>query len=531
MGGGGAYSSASRSRWCCSAADDLPGTARADEPGTVGLQPQHSRGWRGHHEGPESAGPSVSRCTVPGLRLHSAAFVDHPMAPVASGCAAPGASGDGDWNRLPFDPERGASKLTHYMFRYPAKFHPPVAAALLEQFTKPGDRVFDPFAGSGTLLVEGAIRDRRCFGMDVDPVAVAVARAKTRRYDVEELAKISTRLLRALEQFDRGADEYARLAHCDIRAEEASSIIDAEGLWIPAIPNLHHWFRRYVVVDLARILRQIERRNTTSIGREFLRVVFASIIRNASNADPVPVSGLEVTAHMRRLDERGRVVDPFALLRKSLKQALAAVADWSRALDDRSSPEVFLGDATQMHACLPRKVDAIITSPPYHNAVDYYRRHQLEMFWLKATLSQADRLELLPRYIGRPRIRASHPLLAEECLLGSLAAHWEQRIADVDQQRARDFRHYLLSMSKVMRQLARHTDPGAPVVMVVGQSAWNGTRIPTVQLLQEIAQPWFSACPSLWYPVRNRYMSYARQNGANIDREYVVVLQRTAKIV
>jgi 23S rRNA G2445 N2-methylase RlmL len=77
-------------------------------------------------------------------------------------------------------------KLTHYLFRYPAKFHPPVAAALIERFTEPGDVILDPFVGSGTALIEGAFLDRACFGVDVDPVAVAVAHGKTRRYDVDE---------------------------------------------------------------------------------------------------------------------------------------------------------------------------------------------------------------------------------------------------------------------------------------------------------------------------------------------------------
>ena len=62
--------------------------------------------------------------------------------------------------RLSFevDPER--ARLTHYLFRYPAKFHPPVVAALFHRFTSPGDVVLDPFVGSGTALVEGTLLDR-----------------------------------------------------------------------------------------------------------------------------------------------------------------------------------------------------------------------------------------------------------------------------------------------------------------------------------------------------------------------------------
>jgi hypothetical protein len=43
--------------------------------------------------------------------------------------------------------------LSHYLFRFPAKFHPPVARALLERHAPKRGFVLDPFCGSGTLLV------------------------------------------------------------------------------------------------------------------------------------------------------------------------------------------------------------------------------------------------------------------------------------------------------------------------------------------------------------------------------------------
>ncbi len=418
-------------------------------------------------------------------------------------------------------------KLTHYLFRYPAKFHPPVAAALIERFTEPGDVILDPFVGSGTALIEGALLDRACFGVDVDPVAVAVAHGKTRRYDVDEARRIADRLLDVLEPLNRGHEAYARLASEDISQRSMERTLAREGLWVPAIPNLSHWFRRYVLVDLARIHRQVRRRRGGVAERALLLLLFASIIRNASNADPVPVSGLEVTAHMRRLDENGRIVDPFLLMRRALTRGLRAVEQWAEALDDRAAPVVLWGDATTDVPDLPETVDAVITSPPYHNAVDYYRRHQLEMYWLGLTVTHEDRLALLPQYIGRPRIRASHPLLREPWPTAGLAAEWDRQIAAVSAQRALDFRHYMLAMSRVMRRLAERTREGTPVVMVIGQSAWHGAQIPTVALFEELAGPWFAADETLWYPVRNRYMSYTRHNGANIDREHVVVLRRS----
>jgi len=94
------------------------------------------------------------------------------------------ASDDSKRFRFAVEPRR---RLTHYLFRFPAKFHPPVARALVNGYTKPGDRVLDPFCGSGSLLVEAAVAGRNAIGTDVDPLAVFVSRAKTRVYDLANI--------------------------------------------------------------------------------------------------------------------------------------------------------------------------------------------------------------------------------------------------------------------------------------------------------------------------------------------------------
>ncbi|MFJ8489430.1 TRM11 family SAM-dependent methyltransferase [Streptomyces sp. NPDC094038] len=416
-------------------------------------------------------------------------------------------------------------KLTHHIFRYPAKFHPPVVRALLEKYTHPGQTVLDPFVGSGTALVECSVMGRGSIGIDVDPVAVEVARAKTRNYDMQMVEKVFQSILSEVEPLERSADEYVARMFEDLSDAEYLEVKGDESLWIPEIPRLHHWFRRYVLIDLARILAVINSVEMDERVRALSRIAFAAIIRNASNADPVPVSGLEYTSHMKRKDEAGRLVNPFALLRASLKKCLAATAEYLGQLPIEAREPLVLHE-NAMEFKVDQEVDIVLTSPPYHNAVDYYRRHQLEMFWLGHTSNQDDRLELLPRYIGRPHVAAKDPLLKRDWSPGEIVDSWEGKMRADSPSRAADFRHYVTAMSSVFERLSGTLATGSLALFVVGHSRWKGQEIPTGDIYEEISADSFSLREKLSYPIANRYMSYSRHNSASIDEEYVLVMRR-----
>jgi ubiquinone/menaquinone biosynthesis C-methylase UbiE len=66
--------------------------------------------------------------------------------------------------------------LFHGLHVYKAKFFPRMARAFLNLCG--GTTVLDPFAGSGTALVEAAVMGLSAIGVDIDPLSVAIARAK-----------------------------------------------------------------------------------------------------------------------------------------------------------------------------------------------------------------------------------------------------------------------------------------------------------------------------------------------------------------
>lgn len=65
--------------------------------------------------------------------------------------------------------QRAAHSLHEVSYR--ACFKPQLPRFFIERLTKPGDRVYDPFMGRGTTLIEAALLDRIPCGCDVNPLS------------------------------------------------------------------------------------------------------------------------------------------------------------------------------------------------------------------------------------------------------------------------------------------------------------------------------------------------------------------------
>ncbi len=430
-------------------------------------------------------------------------------------------------SRLLFD-DIDAPKVTHYLFRFPAKFHPPVAHCLVRRYTTLGQTILDPFCGSGTLLLAAALEGRNAIGCDVDPVSVFVSTVKSRRIEPRLLRHSWSLIKPRLEILIRSESEYVKFQFDDISPDQYEALLSTKKLWVPQIPNLFHWFRRYVIIDLAHLKAEITSTEIPLDHKEFFLLIFASIIRKASNADPVPVSGLEVTSHMRKLEAAGRKINPFKLFISACEKGLSSVEEYWLASSPDYDIATIRADATCINQRINASIDAVITSPPYHTAVDYYRRHQLEMYWLGFTKNHSERLELLHQYIGRHSVRKNDPRLMRVEDLGALCREWYDRIQSQSPKRAMTFLHYIVSMNDVFFQLSKLVRPSGLVVFVVGNSQWNGSELPTSDLFSEIADPSFTLIEHHHYPLQNKYMSYKRHNEANIRQEFVLAFRKEA---
>ncbi len=86
-------------------------------------------------------------------------------------------------------PERERTKHVHRLHPYLGKFIPQLVEVLLARYVPPGGRVLDPFAGSGTTLVQALESGYDATGGDLAAFNCLLTRVKTARYNEFVLEK------------------------------------------------------------------------------------------------------------------------------------------------------------------------------------------------------------------------------------------------------------------------------------------------------------------------------------------------------
>jgi methylase of polypeptide subunit release factors len=94
-----------------------------------------------------------------------------------------------DWSvfkeNLPFTEfpysKRNWGNGLHSLCSFYGKLKPAIAHHLIKTFTSENDTILDCFSGSGTIPFECALNNRRSFGIDINPMAITISKAKVLR--------------------------------------------------------------------------------------------------------------------------------------------------------------------------------------------------------------------------------------------------------------------------------------------------------------------------------------------------------------
>ncbi len=199
-------------------------------------------------------------------------------------------------------PEVGGTRYsTHGLYPYPAKLIPHIPYYFLSQIRRKSSdsKVLDPFCGTGTVMVEALHNGWNSVGIEINPVTALVAKVKTTTLSIAELEKTYNFL------------------------KESCKVEKDKDCALPSFENLGFWFTKRTIIELAKINECIQTIDNDAI-RDFFKVTFASIIKDASRADSkiyVPV--------LPKKGLRKRKPNPWTLFRSNAEANIRSMQEFS----------------------------------------------------------------------------------------------------------------------------------------------------------------------------------------------------------
>ena len=248
--------------------------------------------------------------------------------------------------------------LTHAIFYYPAKFIPHVVRYALKSFTKEGDWVADPFAGSGTVGVEAYVCKRNAFLLDLNPLLNYMIPLKVRT-EKEELREDS--LGQMLDDLENSKDHFT-----------------------PAWSNIAYWYPPEMLEVLSRywgFIKDSERNTYTAIIESTL-LKMSKHFSYAEHRTPKlfrSKSKLKYIEELLQTDWREKLKE---MIRRHSLETLRSLNDFAILTNHHNSRVEFKGGVDSSYYSFQREFDALITSPPYLQAQEYMRTVKMELFWL-----------------------------------------------------------------------------------------------------------------------------------------------------
>lgn len=254
-----------------------------------------------------------------------------------------------DWSR---SADSSDCKL-HQLAPYIGKLKPVIARELLRRYTEPDDVVLDCFSGSGTVPLEAVLLGRRVIAFDANPYAVTLTRAK-----LEAPMSIETAL--------------------ELLALRYTASLSRPKYSLSAIPDwVQKFFHPNTLQDAIRFADECIAQDDPFSFACLLGILHHQRPGFLSYPSSHLVPYLRDKKYPREefpemYTERAVLPRLEAKVRRTYKNFTSV--ERGRVLQ--------VGRCDVAELALGREVDAIVTSPPYMNALDYVRDNRLRMWFL-----------------------------------------------------------------------------------------------------------------------------------------------------
>lgn len=331
------------------------------------------------------------------------------------------------------------SYLNHSIHPYPCKFIPQIPNSLIQELSSIGDTVMDPFAGSGTTLVEALRLGRNAIGIDANPLSDLICRAKSARIEQVDCGPL-------FELVDKFA--YRGKALSSNQLSLFDNDVGNEPIGVEVDHWIRNWFDPCVINELAVIKDKCLEIQNRKIG-ELALLAMSSIIVTVSRQD-------SDTRYVRK-DKKIRPGDTFKRFSSALDEAVRRQLALSSEIPGNVTATVILGNI--LEDIESPSFDLLVCSPPYPNAYSYHLYHRSRMLWLDMNPEAFKQEEIGShrKYSSKGKNAATKKTFAEE------------------------IRRILYWISKKLK-MGRHA------CFVIGDSTIRGETVKNDELIIEIAE-------------------------------------------
>lgn len=373
--------------------------------------------------------------------------------------------------------------LTHGFYKYPARFSPIFARAVIGAFTQRGDFCLDPHVGGGTTLVEALAMGRNALGVDISPLAEFVSAVKTSIFSDAEFVRLhswATRIPNVI----------------DVRkpSTEISSYVK-----LGYYKHLNHPTRW-------RIRKAIEQAIGSAVGlRDKKLEGFArcAILRTAQWA----LDGRKILPSLEEF--RNVLIHTTSDMLNGAKRLREAVAEGG---SDTPTVEVInrsaAGLETDVRLTMRQAPRLVLTSPPYPGVHVLYHRWQVD---------------------GRKE--APLPFMIANKLDGAGSSHYT-----MGDRRHLGLKHYFDNIRAIMSSIAALADENTTIVQMVAFAEPEWQLLKFLETLEEagLTEVFLISLSRqddgrLWRSVPGRRW-YSNQRGQTPGSKEVVLLHRKASV-
>ena len=370
-------------------------------------------------------------------------------------------------------------------------------------------RVLDPMAGSGTVLAVARANGHHAIGIDIDPLAVLIARVWTTAIDstvlqerAKEVLDVARRLFRSLR---------TRNAYPTESDEETREFV-------------RFWFDDYVRRQLASLATVIQHVSDDTV-RDALWCAFSRLIITKQSGASLAMDLSHSRPHkvFKRAPSK-----PFSKFLPAVERVANNCIDGGQS-DPGPAAYVHSGDARSLPID-DGSIDLVLTSPPYLNAIDYLRCSKFSLVWMGYSTSDLRRLR--SNSVGTEvglRVNSTNGIKGILDRV-NLRPKLQRRQESILMRYVADMWHAVSETERVLTQ-------GGEAVYVVGENTVRGTFVPNSSIVEEISNRVGLRCigrRSRDLPANRRYLPPPTEQprpatlDGRIRREVVLTFEKAA---